>query len=167
MQACIYVGLGSNLDHPIQQVLTAIHQLKKTPNIHVDSVSNLYKTPPMGPQDQPDYINAVVKLSSSLSPHKLLSALQKIESKQNRIRNTGHWGPRTLDLDLLLYGSEIINTPELIVPHPGIALRAFVLYPLYELDNDLEIPNLAHLCDLIDQLKEPKPDIIDSEPRNE
>jgi 2-amino-4-hydroxy-6-hydroxymethyldihydropteridine diphosphokinase len=102
----------------------------------------------MGPQDQPDYVNAVVRLSTALSPEALLDGLQDIERRHGRQR-VRHWGPRTLDLDILLYGKQQIVGPRLRIPHPGIATRDFVLYPLAEIDSELEIPGLGGVSELL------------------
>ncbi len=105
----------------------------------------------MGPQDQPDYLNAVVGLQTELSAFHLLSELQHIEYSHGRTRDGERWGPRTLDLDLLLFADEIIDTPKLSVPHPGIAERSFVLLPLAELAPDLIVPNKGSVSNLLDQ----------------
>jgi 2-amino-4-hydroxy-6-hydroxymethyldihydropteridine diphosphokinase len=102
----------------------------------------------MGPQDQPDYLNAVARLRTGLAPEALLDGLQGIESRHGRVRGR-HWGPRTLDLDILLYGDRVLVTSRLRVPHPGIAQRNFVLYPLAEIDSHLEIPGHGRLADLL------------------
>ena len=143
-----YIGLGSNLGDPISQVKSAITALEGLEDVSVIACSSLYASPPMGPQDQPDYINAVVELETVLSPHQLLEQLQAIEQQQGRVRHR-HWGERTLDLDLLLYGQENINDDVLQVPHPGIALRSFVLYPLAEIALDLVIPDLGSVEQLL------------------
>jgi 2-amino-4-hydroxy-6-hydroxymethyldihydropteridine diphosphokinase len=113
--------------------------------------SSLYRSPPMGPQDQPDYINAVAELETGLSAAELLSLLQAIEDQQGRVRGAARWGPRTLDLDILIYGQAQIKAPKLTVPHPGIAERPFVLYPLAEIAPDLEIPGCGALQKLLDR----------------
>jgi len=143
-----YIGLGSNLVEPIEQINAAreaIHALQQTDEL---KFSSLYSSPPMGPQDQPDYVNAVMSVSTSLSALELLRALQAIENNQGRIRKQ-HWGARTLDLDILLYGDECIAVVDLIVPHIGIKDRAFVLYPLQEIAANLEIPLLGSVSDLV------------------
>jgi 2-amino-4-hydroxy-6-hydroxymethyldihydropteridine diphosphokinase len=134
-----YIGLGSNLDNPVEQVKQAINELSALDDSTLLTQSALYQSTPMGPQDQPDFINAVVKLETVFSAPALLMQLQVIEQQHDRVREQ-HWGSRTLDLDLLLYGNEAINTENLQVPHPGIPERGFVLYPLYEIAPDLEIP---------------------------
>lgn len=133
----VVIGLGSNLQQPEQQIEQALDALQALAEGEV-SASSLYRTPPMGPQDQPDYINAVASFESTLAPLELLDQLQQIEQAQGRVRKR-HWGERTLDLDLLLYGDQQLDHPKLQVPHPGIATRAFVLVPL------LELMGAAHL----------------------
>lgn len=144
-----YIGLGSNLDRPAEQLMTARQTLTALPNIKETGFSSLYRNPPMGPQDQPDYVNAVMAITTSLPAIDLLRQLQAVEQSQGRIRTGERWGARTLDLDLLLYGDRQIEIPDLTVPHIGIAERAFVLYPLYEIAPDLSIPGLGKLTDLI------------------
>ncbi|NQY26546.1 MAG: 2-amino-4-hydroxy-6-hydroxymethyldihydropteridine diphosphokinase [Piscirickettsiaceae bacterium] len=146
----VYIGLGSNLGDPIAQVKSAIAALNNLECVSVIACSSLYASPPMGPQDQPDYINAVAELATRLSAHELLDQLQAVEQQQGRMRNR-HWGERTLDLDLLVYGERVIDDDRLHVPHPGIALRSFVLYPLAEIAPDLEIPKLPSMKQLLKQ----------------
>ena len=140
-----YVGVGANLDEPRRQVETALVELDGLPATRVARVSSLYRTPPMGPQDQPDYINAVAELETGLGPLALLDELQRLEHLHRRVRGSERWGPRTLDLDLLLYGALTLDEPRLTVPHPGLAQRAFVLVPLAEIAPDLEIPGLGRV----------------------
>ena len=139
-----FIGIGSNLDNPLLQVQTALRELAEIPKTELTRSSSLYRTPPMGPPDQPDYVNAVAALTTTLSPTELLDALQALEARHGRVR-TIHWGPRTLDLDLLLYGNETVHTARLTVPHPGIAQRAFVVLPLAEIAPALEIQGLGAL----------------------
>lgn len=146
----VYIGLGSNLGEPITQVKSAIAALSDLECVSLIRSSSLYASPPMGPQDQPDYINAVVELTTTLSAHELLDQLQAVEQQQGRIRNR-HWGERTLDLDLLVYGQDIVDDERLQVPHPGIALRSFVLYPLAEIAPEFLIPNLDSMEQLLKQ----------------
>ncbi|RUR28964.1 2-amino-4-hydroxy-6-hydroxymethyldihydropteridine diphosphokinase [Vreelandella nanhaiensis] len=134
----VYIGLGSNLENPITQVRQAISELATLPLSQMHGVSSLYASRPVGPQDQPDFINAVVALKTQLSPLALLDQLQSLEQRHRRQRER-HWGPRTLDLDLLLYGQETISHPRLSVPHPHMQARAFVLAPLAELDASLTL----------------------------
>ncbi len=129
--AFVFIGLGSNLARPVEQLGRALKALEELSERGWKR-SSLYRTPPMGPQDQPDYINAVAGFETSLQPLQLLDRLQQIERQQGRERGR-RWGERTLDLDLLFYGEERIDHPDLKVPHPGVALRGFVLIPLAEI----------------------------------
>ncbi|UCG74194.1 MAG: 2-amino-4-hydroxy-6-hydroxymethyldihydropteridine diphosphokinase [Chromatiales bacterium] len=137
-----WVGIGSNLDDPEYQVRRAFVALAELPDTELRVQSPLYRTAPMGPQDQPDYINAVAELDTGLEADALLAQLQAIEKRAGRLRET-RWGPRVLDLDLLTYGRECISRPGLKVPHPGIGERNFVLLPLLSVAPDLEIPGLG------------------------
>lgn len=136
-----YIGLGSNLSEPIKQVQNAINEIKKIAQSHVINVSSLYLSKPMGPQDQDDYINAVLALETRLTPLELLDALQSIENKAGRVRKENRWGARILDLDIILFGNQIINSERLIVPHYGMKEREFVLLPLAEICADLILPS--------------------------
>ena len=145
-----YIGLGSNLQQPIDQIQRALQHLAKISQTRLLKVSPIYRSAPMGPADQPDYINVVAALATRLSPLALLDALQAIERQQGRVREGERWGPRTLDLDLLLYGDQQIHTDRLTVPHPGLGDRNFVLYPLYDITgDDLLIPGLDTLGHLL------------------
>lgn len=144
-----FVGVGSNLEDPPKQVVCAILELSRIPNTEYVAQSSLYASPPMGPPGQPDYINAVVRLSTSLKPLALLDVLHAIERAHGRVRGAEHWGPRTLDLDLLLYGDQRIEAERLTVPHPGLHERAFVLYPLQEIADGLDIPGRGGLHELV------------------
>lgn len=136
-----YVGLGSNLDGPAKRLCRAFEALAALPATALIARSSLYRSAPMGPADQPDYVNAVAALDTELAPEALLDALQAIERTQGRVRGPERWGPRTLDLDLLLYGQRRIDTPRLQVPHPGLGERNFVLYPLQEIAPELRLPD--------------------------
>jgi len=144
-----YIGLGSNLASPKEQLHSARLAIAELDNCHEIGFSSLYRSPPMGPQDQPDYVNAVMGIETSLKPIELLRCLQKIELEQGRVRKDERWGARTLDLDILLYGSEVIDITDLIVPHYGMTERAFVLYPLEEIAADITIPNKGLLSECI------------------
>ena len=146
----VYIGLGSNLADPAGQVKMALNHLNSLPKTELIEWSSLYASAPMGPQDQPDYINAVAEINTELLAHDLLDKLQAIEQLQGRVRKR-HWGERTIDLDVLLYGQEMISDERLHVPHPGIALRAFVLYPLAEIAPDLTITTLGTMEELLKQ----------------
>jgi 2-amino-4-hydroxy-6-hydroxymethyldihydropteridine diphosphokinase len=147
-EVLVYVGLGSNLDDPESRVKAGIELLACLPHSCLRACSSLYRSAPMGPQDQPDYVNAVVELSTSLQAEVLLDQLQAAERVQGRTR-TRRWGPRTLDLDILLYGQNVYATDRLRVPHPGIAQRNFVLYPLAEVNAELQIPGLGSIQSLL------------------
>ncbi len=147
-----YVGLGSNLEDPRAQVRRALDDLAAIPATRILARSHLYKTPPLGPADQPDYINAVAALDTGLAPLDLLAALHEIEVQHGRRRDGTRWGPRSLDLDLLLYGDVTLDTPELTLPHPGLTGRAFVLYPLHEIAPLLTVPGKGAVSGLCDRL---------------
>lgn len=135
-----YIALGSNLDNPYQHVQQASLELAQLKQSFVVASSSLYKSSPMGPLDQDDFINAVVAVNTTLTPQELLTQLQTLEHTHGRQR-TRHWGPRTLDLDILLYGNECIKTTDLTIPHPGLHQRNFVLIPLSEIAPELILPN--------------------------
>ena len=147
-----YIGLGSNLSGPQQQVTSALQELNAISDTRLEEASSLYVSKPMGPSDQPDYINAVAKISTSLTPEVLLKELQTIEQTHQRQRKDERWGPRTLDLDIILFADEQIKTKTLQIPHYGVAEREFVLIPLQELQADLIIPGKGTLESLIAQL---------------
>jgi 2-amino-4-hydroxy-6-hydroxymethyldihydropteridine diphosphokinase len=153
--ATAYIGLGSNLADPLTQVHNAIDALAALPGCTLRRCSSRYATAPLGPMPQPEYVNAVVSLATRLSPLALLAALQGIERDHGRVRDGNRWGPRTLDLDLLLYGALQIRLPELVLPHPEIANRAFVIVPLAEIaPSGLMVPGLGQLPDLLSALGE-------------
>ncbi|MDN6180605.1 MAG: 2-amino-4-hydroxy-6-hydroxymethyldihydropteridine diphosphokinase [Halomonas subglaciescola] len=133
-----YIGLGSNLDQPRKQVATALSELDALPLSRVSVASRLYASRPVGPQDQPDFVNAVVALETYLSPLALLDQLQALEQRHRR-RRERHWGPRTLDLDVLLFNTTLVAHPRLQVPHPHMHTRAFVLRPLCEIAPHLRL----------------------------
>ncbi len=144
----VYIGLGSNLDDPPEQIRRAARALAAHPGISLKNRSSLYRSAPMDGTLQPEYCNAVVEVESALDPFGLLTVCQSIERDQGRTRGI-HWGPRTLDLDLLVFADQRIATERLIVPHPGLAERAFVLYPLLELAPDLDVPGVGLVSDLV------------------
>ncbi len=143
MQRC-FIALGSNLDQPLQQVRAALPKLAALADSRLGRVSPWYRSEAIGPGQQDDYINGVAELHTRLPAAQLLQQLHRIEASQQRRRIT-HWGPRTLDLDLLLYGSEVIDRPELCVPHPRMLERNFVLYPLYTIAPELQLPDGSSL----------------------
>jgi 2-amino-4-hydroxy-6-hydroxymethyldihydropteridine diphosphokinase len=134
-----YVALGSNLDDPVAQVRAGAQALGKLPGTHLVRCSALYRTAPIGVTDQPDFINAACALDTTLPPTVLMQALLDIELAHGRQRDIPG-GPRTLDLDLLLYGDQVCHEPGLTLPHPRLHERAFVLYPLSEIAPGLSIP---------------------------
>jgi len=130
-----YIGLGSNLGDSRQIMAEAVQKLT---SLGIVKISHLYQSPPMGPQDQPNYHNAVVQLITDLAPLDLLDCLQALEQEAGRVR-LRHWGERTLDLDLLIYGDERIQNERLTVPHVGVMERDFVLLPLLDIDTELQL----------------------------
>lgn len=146
-----YIGLGSNLNDPKQQIKSAVISLNKSNNIKVTGLSSLYQSKPMDGSQQPDYINAVCRVETHLTALELLYVCQDIELQQHRVREK-KWGARTIDLDIIIYGAQVIASKKLIVPHPGIIDRAFVLIPLYEIEPDLKVPVLGSLNELIDKI---------------
>ena len=137
----VYVGLGSNLSKPRLQVTNAAKEIANIDKTKVCALSSLYMSKPMGPQDQDDYINAVISIETSLSALALLDALQAIENTAGRVRKDNRWGARILDCDILLYGNESIDNARLTVPHYGMKLREFVLLPLAEIATNLYLPD--------------------------
>ena len=144
-----YIGIGSNLDNPELQVRKAIDELKLLPESEYLCNSSCYFSKPVGPPGQPDYVNAVVKIDTRLKAMVLLETLQSMETRQGRTRQSERWGPRIIDLDILLYGDEKINDENLVVPHPEMHKRDFVIIPLYEISPDLVIPEKGALKDLL------------------
>lgn len=145
----IYIGLGANLGSPVKQVREAIEDLRHLSQSTLISISSLYQTRPLGPGDQADYINAVAALKSELSPIELLDQLQLIEKRHGRVRHEERWGPRTLDLDILLYGDLVLHSERLTLPHPGVECRCFVLTPLNEVAPELTLPSGVSIADLV------------------
>ncbi len=146
-----YIGLGSNLEGPKEQIKRALIALNDTTDIEVSGLSSLYRSKPLDGSDQPDYINAVCRVKTHLSALELLYVCQGIESKQHRVRDE-RWGPRTIDLDIILYGTQVIASKKLVVPHPEMMNRAFVLVPLKEIEPNLIVPILGSLTGLIDKI---------------
>nr|WP_196139664.1 2-amino-4-hydroxy-6-hydroxymethyldihydropteridine diphosphokinase [Aliikangiella sp. G2MR2-5] len=147
-----YIGLGANLNEPQKQIEKALLAIGSLEKIVLQVCSSLYRSSPMGPQDQDDYINAVCRIHTTLTPEELLNELQQIELSQGRVRKDERWGPRTLDLDILLYASEQINTPRLTIPHYGIKQRNFVLIPLCEIEPELIFPDGKHIHELLESV---------------
>ena len=144
-----YIGLGSNLDDPLARLRAGVAALTQLDQTHVELCSSLYRTAPVGMQDQPDFINAVCRVRTGQTPATLMRNLLQIERAHGRVREGEKGGPRTLDLDLLLYGNREIDTEDLTVPHPRLHERAFVLYPLHEIEPDLIIPGQGALRELL------------------
>lgn len=146
--ARVYIALGANLDDPPGQVRRALAELAALPGLRALHVSPLYRSAPLGPPDQPPYINAVAGADTELAPLALLDALQAVEQAHGRVRGE-RWGPRTLDLDLLLYDALQLRSARLTLPHPGLHERAFVLYPLRDIAPDLDVPGHGPLSALL------------------
>jgi 2-amino-4-hydroxy-6-hydroxymethyldihydropteridine diphosphokinase len=147
--AVVYLALGSNLADPTQQVASALAALKAIPKTELLQCSRFYRTKPLGPQDQPDYLNAVVKLKTELEPEQLLDETQSIELNQGRVREGQRWGPRTLDIDILFYDDMTISTPRLTVPHYDVKNREFMLYPLADIAPYFVFPDGTQLNELL------------------
>ena len=151
-----YVGLGSNLHGPAGQLQAAIEMLGTLARTRLIAQSSLYRSAPFGGIEQPDFMNAAVSLLTQLTAQELLAEMQQIEVRRGRDRDEVRWGPRVLDLDLLVYGGMTIAEPDLVVPHPGIAERNFVLLPLQEIAPELVIPGLGRLASLPVNVQEPQ-----------
>lgn len=149
-----FIGIGSNLGRPVEQVRRAREALAELPKTRLLGLSPLYRNPAVGPGDQPDYVNAVAAIETQLGPRDLLKALQAIETAQGRARGSVRWQPRTLDLDLLMYGDRTIHDGCLTVPHPHIQERAFVLRPLMDVAPDLDVPGLGPVAALLSGVSE-------------
>lgn len=147
----VYIGLGSNLENPLAQLKSAIEHLQQHDDLHNFICSKLYSSKPVGPQDQPDYINAVATFNTKLDGIATLDLLQSIEQAHRRIRER-HWGPRTLDLDILLFNQEAIELPRLTVPHPFMLERGFVIRPLLDLAPELLLHNGKTVAEHVSQL---------------
>jgi 2-amino-4-hydroxy-6-hydroxymethyldihydropteridine diphosphokinase len=146
-----YIGLGSNLNNPKQQIKDALIALNTTKDVKVVGLSSLYQSKPVDGSKQPDYINAMCQVNTHLTALELLYVCQDIETKQHRVREK-KWGARTIDLDIILYGTQVIASKQLMVPHPEMMNRAFILVPLSELESDLKVPVLGPLSELIDRI---------------
>lgn len=144
----VYIGLGSNLNNPKKQLKNAVIALNETSDIKIVGLSSLYESPPVDNSEQPNYLNAVCKIDTNISALELLKICQEIENKQGRIRGK-KWGARTIDLDIILYGMQIVASKELVIPHPEMINRAFVLVPLAQIEPDLKVPILGNIKDLI------------------
>ncbi|HDS1153291.1 TPA: 2-amino-4-hydroxy-6-hydroxymethyldihydropteridine diphosphokinase [Pluralibacter gergoviae] len=153
----VYIAIGSNLASPLDQVNAAIAALGDIPHSRTVAVSAFYRTPPLGPQDQPDYLNAALALETFLEPEALLDQTQRIELQQGRVRKAERWGPRTLDLDIMLFGDRIIRSERLTVPHYDMHNRGFMLWPLAEIAPDLRFPDGSTLAERLQVLGCAKP----------
>ncbi|MCL5498314.1 2-amino-4-hydroxy-6-hydroxymethyldihydropteridine diphosphokinase [Escherichia coli] len=152
-----YIAIGSNLASPLEQVKAALDAIGEIPQSRVVEVSSFYRTPPLGPQDQPDYLNAAVALETTLEAETLLDHTQRIELQQGRVRKAERWGPRTLDLDIMLFGDQVIQTPRLTVPHYDMKNRGFMLWPLFEIAPALIFPDGVALAAALKECAADKP----------
>ncbi|MCW5589740.1 MAG: 2-amino-4-hydroxy-6-hydroxymethyldihydropteridine diphosphokinase [Legionellales bacterium] len=159
-----YIALGSNLDNPLQHINNALIELKTHPSLIHIQTSKIYRSTPLGTVNQPDYINAVSCFDTELSAHDLLTVLQHLESQHGRTRSDAvRWGPRTLDLDILLYGDHIIHSPCLIIPHPEMMKRNFVLYPLADINPELIFPEGQQLSIVLEKISQDGLSIVSNE----
>ena len=147
-----FVGFGSNLGDGKALIRGALRGIKENPGIESVRMSGFYRSAPWGMENQPDFTNAAAEIVTQMDPYQLLHMLQAIESKLGRRRDTGHWGPRTIDLDLLCCDQIVVNSPDLTLPHPHLHERAFALMPLLELDPDLVIPGVGSAKDCLSKL---------------
>jgi 2-amino-4-hydroxy-6-hydroxymethyldihydropteridine diphosphokinase len=143
-----YVAVGSNLDDPVQQVTTAFARLALLPECLLVLRSPLFRSTPLGPQDQPDFINAVAGMLTTLEPLALLHVLKALEMQMGRAQPSVRWGARRIDLDLLIHGGTSLTSEALTLPHPGMPARNFVLYPLCAIAADVSVPGLGVVRDL-------------------
>jgi len=151
-----YIGLGSNLDGPARQIAAAIDLIDELDDTRVVLTSSLYRSAPLGGIEQPEFVNAVAGILTRLEPIALLAALKGIERERGREPGGTRWGPRVIDLDLLVYSREVVATDDLAIPHPGIAERNFVLLPLGEVAPHLVIPGLGRVASISVNYKEPR-----------
>jgi 2-amino-4-hydroxy-6-hydroxymethyldihydropteridine diphosphokinase len=147
-RATVFLGLGSNLEQPVVQLSRALREVHEIPNTALIRVSSFYDTVPIGLADQPNFVNAVAELQTGLNPSELLAYLLEIEAAHKRIRSVRD-GPRTLDLDILLFNDVRMNEPLLTIPHPRMHERAFVLWPLAEIAPELKIPGRGYVLELL------------------
>ena len=149
----VFIGLGGNLGDVPSTLKQAIACISELHGVAYVAHSGFYRTPPWGGVEQPDYINAVLELDTKLEPQELLDRLLDVERQHGRKRaDELHWGPRTLDCDILLFGDRVLHGGSLSIPHPRMAERAFVLVPLAELDGNLTVPGLGSVCSLLERL---------------
>ena len=148
----VFAGIGGNLGDPAHTLTAAVLRIERDSGVRVVAASPVYRNPPVGPQDQPDYLNAVIELEVTLSPQELHSRFLAVEKEFGRVRKT-RWGPRTLDLDILTYGDHIVDEPGLTIPHPHMHERSFVLVPLADLHPHAVHPLLNRsYCDMAEQV---------------
>jgi 2-amino-4-hydroxy-6-hydroxymethyldihydropteridine diphosphokinase len=147
-----YVGIGSNLGEPVARVRHAFVALGKLDGCRLIASSPLYRSPPLGPQNQPDFVNAVAGLLTTLTPHELLGSLKRLELSLGRRTPVERWGPREIDFDILVYGAARIDSPDLKIPHVGVPERNWVLYPLKDIAPDLSVAGHGRVRDLADRL---------------
>ena len=147
----VFLGLGSNLDDSRRNIQIAADLLARTEFLEIKQLSPLYSTPPMGPQNQADFVNAVAEIQTTLDPQDLLIVCKSIEAQMGRVISE-RWGPRVIDIDILVYDDQIFRAENLQIPHTGISQRSFVLYPLADLAPELDIPGLPSLAELIKAL---------------
>jgi len=148
----VYIGIGSNQNHPYFRIYTVLRQINRIKTTTIVKKSSLYETKPLGPKLQPNFINAVIEIKTKLEPNDLLLELKNLEKLHNR-KKTKRWGPRSIDLDILIYNSLIMNTDQLIIPHPGVEYRDFVIIPLYEITGyGYKIPKYGKVSNLIKNL---------------
>ncbi|MDO5053918.1 2-amino-4-hydroxy-6-hydroxymethyldihydropteridine diphosphokinase [Pasteurella oralis] len=157
----VYIALGSNLNTPIDQLNAALKAISQLPHTQLVKSSSFYQSKPLGPQDQPDYVNAVAYLQTVLPAHTLLEYLQQIENTQGRVR-LRRWGERTLDLDILLYDKDVIQTTSLTIPHYDMHNREFVIVPLFEIAPTLVLPNGIKLAELAQQFESHQMKVVNS-----
>ncbi len=151
-----WIGVGSNLSSPVRQVETAFELLDELPDTRLTATSGMYRSAAYGGIEQPDFVNAVAAIETQLTPGELLNELKALERARGRARGGVRWGPRVLDLDILVFSGEEMSTDSLTIPHPGIAERNFVLLPLKEVAPDLEIPGLGHIANIEVDMNEPR-----------
>lgn len=149
----VYISLGSNLQNPLHQVRSALDALAQLPDTQLIRTSSFYRTPPYGPADQPDFLNAAVYLVTHLSANSLLDHTQRIELEQGRVRKGERWGPRTLDLDIMLFGNLTLSNERLTIPHYDLHQRAFMLIPLLEIAPDITTPDGQPLASALAKLE--------------
>ena len=147
----VYLGLGSNQSEPIKQIKNAIELIQKIETSKIIKKSSLYKSLPVGYLDQPDFINQVISIQTSLSPADLLERFQQIEFQLKRVKKITN-GPRTIDIDILLFNQEIILTDDLTIPHSRMLERAFVMIPLMEIEPNILIPKISNLKEILGKL---------------